>query len=170
MKSKIEKKLIICIIIIILVIVAFVTFLLINKSRNNNNSDNNITNNENSNDNTELVAIPEDEDLDDNNQLIGNWNSIRTEIYTNDELTLSFGDTTDKNLQIYSSSGLKICYIAEGNLNCTDGNYSYINNKMYIDVNTYMNNESEVILEDDNLIFKSYVNDTDYSLLYFEKN
>lgn len=169
MKSKKEIKLIICAILIILVIIAIVILLLINKpEKPNNNADNNGNSNSNDN-NTNYVIVPDD-DLVDNEKLIGNWNSIRTEVYEDNELVLSFIDTTDKNLQIYSSSGIKVCYISEGDLICTDGNYSYVNSKLYVDVDTYLSNESELMLEENKMIIKSIINDSEYSLLYLEKN
>lgn len=120
--------------------------------------------------------LPIDDAIDDNQKLYGNWNCEKIEVYRNGK-NVSTMDSNDKVIQISNDDKLSVCYIEysnDNNLKCETVKYSFINGILYaVNNKFYLPSKSDVILKDEYLILKSYLDDEgskeDYSLLYFVK-
>ena len=157
MKLK-KEKLYITIIVILLVLIAIVGLIVYGGKIIKIDSDEDYIN---------IIALPEDNDFEDNKKLYGEWNSRILKIFENNE-EISSNDLTDKSILITDDKMIRICYRENDEFICENTEYSYVNDILYIEKDSmFLSNEQEVSFEDDYLILKSKINDTKYSALYF---
>ena len=170
--DEMKKEKILRIVLISIILLALIIILIVFTGKKQDNSNKEVE--EKKNDDyiiiemsEKITDIPEDDNLEDNSLLEGNWNSTHIEIYKEGELAFDIADFTDRNLQIYSSNLINVCSVEDAKLKCLTSDYAYIDNILYLSGETYLANESIITLNGDSLIIRSSKNENNYSLLYF---
>ena len=157
-----NKKLIIILLVVSLLVISIVIFFLFIFPSNDNvyyESTNGLEKNK----------LSVDKDFSDNKKLFGNWSSLYTEIYKNDELSVKLVNTGKYVIKISKDKEMDVCFL-DDKLKCYLMKYTFIDDMLDIEFSgTYLNNKSQIMIEDNQLIVKNIVNENMYTMLYFEK-
>ena len=160
-----KKRVLLWLLIILLVFFGIYVTILYFNSNSENNKNISINKNEYT-----VDTLPKDLEYTDNLLLYGEWKSEKIEVYRKNKLTATIM-SSDKIIKIDNNDTMQVCYI-DGDLICKTINYSFLENVVYVvSSDLYLSGKKDVILEDEYMILKSYINNivTDYTLLYFVK-
>lgn len=116
------------------------------------------------------VELPKDNTLEDNKELYGTWVATNLELYEEGKLKLTIKGQNDKELHISNDNTLSVCQINQyENLGCVDTKYSYTDNKLYVEEDTYLASVSEISFNETEMLVKAINGSNNYSILYFKR-